>query len=538
LFIDTRQMAEGAIVESTVCIIGGGVAGITIALEFEKQGIDCILLESGGKEADDATRDLYRGENVGLPYDFADGCRSRFLGGSSNCWGGWCRPFEDIDFRQREWVANSGWPFGQEEVTPYYARTHELLQLGPVNYDPAFWEAAVNRADVRRLPFTKQKVYDVISQFSPPARFGKLYQARLSNAQHVDVYLYANVIDIQSDANGQTIQSVQVKTLTGRSISVRAKQFVLATGGIENARLLLASNKIQANGIGNDNDVVGRYFMDHPRVYWGKITPKDRNYRNKLFDHKFHYLNKAVSAHNTYIAGNFRLASSVQEQERILNTQVWFSSIFPADGSAAMYALVHFKQAMHAMEQPGVNLWRDFLTLLRHPIDTTTFVATRFLQPPGWVKYMKLMAIGESDPNADSRITLSSQRDALGMPRVKVDWRLSELVKRTFDRNFSLIADELEAQGIWNVEREAPLEGRDWPADMEKGTWHHMGTTRMHDSPKLGVVDRNCQVHGMSNFYIAGSSVFPTGGCNYPTMMITALALRLSGHIGKQVKKS
>jgi choline dehydrogenase-like flavoprotein len=198
---------------------------------------------------------------------------------------------------------------------------------------------------------------------------------------------------------------------------------------------------------------------------------------------------------------------------------------------------VHIKQALHRMEQPGVNLWHDLLTLMAHPIDTATFVATRFLQPPGWVKYMKLMAISESDPNPNSRITLlPDQRDALGMPRVKVDWQLGDLVKRTFDRTFAFAADELEAQGIWNVEREAPLEGRDWPADMEKGTWHHMGTTRMHDSPKLGVVDRNCRVHGMSNLYIAGSSVFPTAGANFPTLMLTALALRLSEHIGKTLR--
>ncbi|MGB8765134.1 MAG: GMC family oxidoreductase [Burkholderiales bacterium] len=538
MFIDTRQQSEGTTVETTVCIIGGGVAGITIALELEKKGIACVLLESGGHEADDATRDLYRGENVGLPYDFADGCRSRFLGGSSNCWGGWCRPFEDIDFKQRDWVANSGWPFGQEEVAPYYARTHELLQLGPVNYDSAFWVKAVNRADVQLLPLTKNKIEDVLIQFSPPARFGKVYHDELSKAKFSSVYLYANVVNIETDAGGQSVKRVHVKTLSGRSISVHAKQFVLAAGGIENARLLLASNKIQLNGIGNQHDVVGRYFMDHPRIYWGKITPKDPKYRNKLFDHKFHYLNKAVAANGTYIAGNFKLKSDVQKEERVLNSQVWFSSVFPADGSAAMYALVHFKQALHRMEQPGVNLWRDFLTLLMHPIDTTAFVATRFLQPHGWVKYMKLMAISESDPHADSRIMLSDQRDALGMPRVKVDWRLSELVKRTFDRSFALASDELEAQGIWNVEREAPLEGRDWPTDMEKGTWHHMGTTRMHDSPKLGVVDRNCRVNGMFNFYIAGSSVFPTGGCNFPTIMITALALRLSEHIGRKIRQS
>ncbi|MGB8600452.1 MAG: FAD-dependent oxidoreductase, partial [Burkholderiales bacterium] len=278
MFIDTRQQSEGTTVETTVCIIGGGVAGITIALELEKKGIACVLLESGGHEADDATRDLYRGENVGLPYDFADGCRSRFLGGSSNCWGGWCRPFEDIDFKQRDWVANSGWPFGQEEVAPYYARTHELLQLGPVNYDSAFWVKAVNRADVQLLPLTKNKIEDVLIQFSPPARFGKVYHDELSKAKFSSVYLYANVVNIETDAGGQSVKRVHVKTLSGRSISVHAKQFVLAAGGIENARLLLASNKIQLNGIGNQHDVVGRYFMDHPRIYWGKITPKDPKY--------------------------------------------------------------------------------------------------------------------------------------------------------------------------------------------------------------------------------------------------------------------
>ncbi|MGB8857514.1 MAG: FAD-dependent oxidoreductase [Burkholderiales bacterium] len=325
MFIDARQLADGAVADTTVCIIGGGVAGITIALELEKSGIDCIVLESGGHEADDATRDLYRGENVGLPYDFADGCRSRFLGGSSNCWGGWCRPFEDIDFQQRDWVPNSGWPFGAEEVAPYYARTHELLQLGPVNYDPAFWEAAVGRADVRRLPLTGKKIEDVLIQFSPPSRFGKVYHDRLSAAKHANVYLYSNVVDIETDRSGQTVNAVQVKTLTGRSVAVRAKQYILAAGGIENARLLLAANKIAPNGVGNNHDLVGRYYMDHPRVYWGRITPKDPAYRNKFFDHKFHYLNKAVSANGTCIAGNLKLKSAVQKDERVLNSHVWFS---------------------------------------------------------------------------------------------------------------------------------------------------------------------------------------------------------------------
>jgi choline dehydrogenase-like flavoprotein len=146
-----------------------------------------------------------------------------------------------------------------------------------------------------------------------------------------------------------------------------------------------------------------------------------------------------------------------------------------------------------------------------------------------------LQAIVEAVPDPDSRVTLSAdKRDRFGMPRVKVEWRLGEQVQRTFDKTFSLLAQELQMAGIADVELDAPLEGRRWPAKLE-GTWHHMGTTRMHDSPHEGVVDRDCKVHGMSNLYVAGSSVFPTVGANFPTITIAALALRLAGHLVRQL---
>ncbi|HEX8957238.1 MAG TPA: FAD-dependent monooxygenase, partial [Burkholderiaceae bacterium] len=126
MFIDTRSVEQGVNVDTAVCIIGGGAAGISLALEMDKKGIDCCLLESGGFDADDETRDLCRGRDTGLPYMFADGCRGRFLGGSSNCWGGWCRPLDPWDFDRRDWIAHSGWPFGLDELSPYYRRAHGL----------------------------------------------------------------------------------------------------------------------------------------------------------------------------------------------------------------------------------------------------------------------------------------------------------------------------------------------------------------------------------------------------------------------------
>ncbi|GLU30538.1 GMC family oxidoreductase [Trinickia caryophylli] len=537
MFIDTRTVEEGHTVDTTVCIVGAGVAGITLALEMSRMGIDTCLLESGGYKADDETRDLYRGENVGLPYTFADGSRSRYLGGSSNCWGGWCRPLDPWDFDKRDWVAHSGWPFGLDELAPYYARTHAWLKLGPNNFDPAFWEQAIGRADVRRVPLVTGLVRDTIAQFSPPARFGKLYRKDLARSTNVRVFLHANVVDIASDPDAARVSHVDVATLSGRRIRMRARHYVLAAGGIENARLLLASNRTQPAGLGNGHDVVGRFFMDHPRIMSASVRFSDAWARNKLHDIKFHYQNAAVSAHGTMISSQFALTPEVLARERLLNARVWFFSMFYGEGSAAAEALIRCKQALLKKDQPGWRLGDDLATMAAHPVDTIGFGLTRLLQPRALITDVKLQAIVEAVPNRDSRVTLCTQRDALGMPRVSVAWRLDELVKRTFDRTFSLVAQELAASGVARVTLDAPLEGRAWPSTLE-GTWHHMGTTRMHDSPKEGVVDRHCKVHGIENLHIAGSSVFPSVGANFPTITITALALRLAERLARVLGKT
>jgi choline dehydrogenase-like flavoprotein len=535
MFIDSRSVEQRSVVETTVCIIGAGVAGITLALEMDKQGISTVLLESGGYRPDDGTRDLYRGENVGIPYTYADGSRSRFLGGSSNCWGGWCRPLDSWDFEKRDWVKDSGWPFGLDELRPYYARTHALLKLGENNFEPAYWEAAIGRDDVKRHPLPSGLVRDTISQFSPPVRFGKVYRAELQKSQHVRVFLNANAMNIDTDAQARDVTRIEVGTLSGQRFSVTAKVFVLATGGIENARLLLASNKIQAAGLGNGNDLVGRYFMDHPRTMVGKINFKKAWARNKLYDIKYHYQNKAVSAHGQYISSQFALTQKVLERERLLNARVWFYSVFRGENTKGSEALVRLKQAVLQKDQPDWNLPLDVVTMMAHPIDTACFGLARLLQPRPLITEVKFQTIVEAEPNRDSRVTLSLQKDALGMNRVKVDWQLTELVKRTFDRTVTLLAEEMQRTNVADVQLDEPFEGKPWPAQLE-GTWHHMGTTRMHDSDKQGVVDRNCKMHGMSNLYIAGSSVFPTVGANFPTITIAALTLRLSEHIVRALR--
>jgi choline dehydrogenase-like flavoprotein len=535
MFVDARTLDNAAIIEADICIIGGGIAGITLALEFGKRGIRTCVLESGGLGPDRATRDLYRGENIGLPYRFDDPSRSRFLGGSSNCWGGWCRPMEEHDFTKRDWVPYSGWPFEKSELLPFYDRSRDVLKVGPNRFD-AEWTAAIDRPDVRRIPLLTGDVVDAVSQFSPPLRFGRFYRKELRKTQHVTVFLYANVVEIETDPSGQKVQAAKVATLTGRVARATAKAFILAAGGIENARLLLVSNQTQQAGLGNGNDLVGRFFMDHPQLFPGQVRFNQRWARNRLFDEKYCYHNRAVSAHGICVAGQLMLSPKVQAREKLLNAQVWFNSTFAGEVSEAANALTRVKRRATQRQPPGWSLSRDLLTLAASPVDTAGVLASRYFRVRSLIRSCRFHVVVEPAPHPESRVTLSDRRDQLGMNRVRVRWHLDPLVKQTVDRTCALIAEEITRAGVADVALDPPLDGGEWPSTFsQEGTWHHMGTTRMHDSPKWGVVDRNCRVHGIQNLYVSGSSVFPTAGGNFPTITIVALALRLSDHIATEL---
>jgi choline dehydrogenase-like flavoprotein len=536
MFVNATSIDSGTTITTEVCIIGGGMAGLTIARDLSNLKIESCVIESGGFEPDDETRDLYRGECIGLPYDFADGCRTRYLGGSSNCWGGWCRPMDAIDYERRSWVAHSGWPFGPQELAPYYERAQVVLHLGINNYDAGYWTKAINRPDVRRYPLSGQTLIDGVSQFSPPLRAGKVFRSELQKSSNIRVLLHANVTNIIADATATTVQQVDVQTLRGNKFTVRARIFVLAAGGIENARILLISTAQAAAGLGNCNDLVGRYFMDHPRVTsgWVHLRPEWQN--NKLYDIKFHYQNNAVAANGTRIAAQFAPTPQAQERHGLLNARVCLMSIFPGEYDAAGDAIRRLRRRYEGAETPGTTIAKDLWTIATRPFQSSGFVAAQLLRPPFLIRGVRMDATVEATPDPESRVTLSDARDRLNMPRVRVNWHLDANVKRTFDRMFALTREELESNNIARVDLDPQIGDGDWPKTFQReGTWHHMGTTRMHDSPRQGVVDRNCLIHGMNNLYVAGSSVFPTGSSIFPTITLMALALRLSKHIASRI---
>jgi choline dehydrogenase-like flavoprotein len=529
LIIDSNNVPRGTLLETDICIIGAGPAGISLARSFDNQPFRVILLESGRLKRNRAGQALYKGENIGLHYEDLDQARSRYFGGSSNCWGGFCRPLDTHDFEARDWVPNSGWPIKRSELLPYYKRAHALLQLGPFEYNPQSWEDWIGRKDVRLLPLAGDRTVNVISQLSPPTRFGRHYRDEILQSRNVVTYLGANVTEIEAPGNGAQVTAVRVRTLAGGTFLVAARTYVLATGGIETPRLLLASNRYQPRGIGNQHDLVGRYFMDHPRLRSGTIQFRDPAANSSIYD--LHYtLPGGVTAKGVKIAAYFGLTPETQRAERLGNTRCYAVSRYVGDDPAAYTAVSHIRQAVHGAGSLLDRSRSDLFNMVKQLPRVAVLAAGLKLRLPFLARGFALETVVEPTPLPDSRVTLGTGRDGLGMPRVKVEWRLGELEKRTIRRTQEILGEDIQRAGAGIVTVDAPGEDEDWP-DTLRGCWHHMGTARMADDARRGVVDAQCRVHGMENLFIAGSSVFPTCGSDMPTITIVALALRLADHI-------
>jgi choline dehydrogenase-like flavoprotein len=258
---------------------------------------------------------------------------------------------------------------------------------------------------------------------------------------------------------------------------------------------------------------------------------------NKFYDHRYHYHNPQVSANGICVAGQFVPTESTQREEELLNSCVWLYSELPGERTGPGEALIRAKHRLLKKDKPGYSIAGDLAMMACHPLETAGNMAAHYYPHPVLMRCVRLMTIVEPTPDPESRVTLSTERDRLGMPRVRVNWRLDHRVRHTFDRTAALLRDALEASGVARVVLDPPILGGEWPATFEReGTWHHMGTTRMHESPRQGVVDPDCRVHGMGNLYIAGSSVFPTAGANYPSLTLVALATRLADHLVEELE--
>jgi choline dehydrogenase-like flavoprotein len=521
---DGRGLPPDTLVEADVAIIGAGAAGITIARELAGTSVNVCLLESGNFDFDPETQSLYKGEIAGRWYFPLDASRLRYFGGSTNHWGGWCRPLAPIDFEARDWLPYSGWPITREELDPYYERAQPITETGPYRYDSVeFWEKQTGQSV---LPFRGGTITTRFFQYSPPTRFGTRYRDDIAGAANIRALLHANVTEIEAGEQASTVTGLSVRSIGGSPFTVRARLYVLAAGGIENARILLLSRSVQPSGLGNTHDLVGRFFMEHPHLPMAAtlMTSRPSAY-SSLYTR--HLIRAGTTVHATLVP-----TEDFMRRERLLN-------------AGFTVGVMRGYTAGELAQPPGdddFNGW-DVLQLERDlaPVDDVPGRVDEEARsgdddwPPAGMEAAR-MALGgacEQAPNPESRVMLSTERDALGLDRAKLDWRLTETDKLSLNRVIDAIGREVGMLGVGRLRPSLSNDGV-WPERVEGGN-HHMGTTRMSDQPTSGVVDRNCRVHGIANLYIAGSSVFPTCGASNPTLTIVALALRLADRIKAQL---
>jgi choline dehydrogenase-like flavoprotein len=487
--IDARTLETGTTIQADVCVIGAGAAGISIARELGGTSLRVCVLESGGMEPDKETTRLYKGKvtvsGTGTKF-YVSRSRLRYFGGTTNHWDGACAPVEPSDLSPADWLPNPGWPVDRPTLDPFYARAAAILSIHPFDY-------GVGDLFARGMPTydlsPESGLFHRPFQFSSDRRFKSKFGDEVFSHDNVNVYLWANAVELVPHADGPGLSHVEVRTLEGqKELSVQARYYVLATGGLENARLLLASRSVQEAGLGNQHDLVGRFFMDH--VYFSQMTAV---VVRKMKTFKAYRRKK-----NAELGGRAQVVLSFTPEFRrkhgLLDSQL-------------------------RLEYPPKKMPDLYEAIAR---------TTRILTPKrGRTRYLSVRLITELAPDPDNRVTLQEETDALGLPRIHLNWKLTELDRTSIEKTTRLFA-RVAPVALGARVHISPYQRRG------RIQSHHIGTTRMSADPKLGVVDAQCRVHGLDNLYVAGSSVFPTSTAVNPTFTILALALRIADHIKAQ----
>jgi len=466
MFILSDSVQRDSTISADICVVGSGAAGISFVLEFLNSKTRLCVIESGDFKVN-RIDPLYDFESPRLP--IALDSRVRAFGGTTTAWSGRWKWLDDIDFRRRDWVPNSGWPIGREDIERYYQRASQSLKApDPAKFDgkPGFLHSAILEP---RLFLSQQK---------KRWRWGDNFRAVLKRSEVASIYLNAHMVRIEESS--ATVAEIHVRTPAGNAFKVKAQAFVLAAGGIENARLLLLSN------IGNQHDQVGRYYMDHPKGHVGIIEAYRQVDLSNHWDLEIESGRAAVG---------FRLSDAIQEKYRILNSHILLEPL-PERSLANQ-----IRNKIFPIKKSHVVLVRNHL---------------------------------EQAPVASNRVCLSDKRDFFGCPKARVDWSISELDKKTIVVFHGLLQKELQRLRIGELN--SSLLDKDTPDfPITRDASHHLGATRMGADPRNSVVDRNCKVHSTANLFIAGSSVFPTSGHANPTATIAALAIRLADHLKDKI---
>ncbi|MDU8942819.1 GMC family oxidoreductase [Ovoidimarina sediminis] len=516
---DAGALSDGEVLRPTVCIIGAGAAGLTLGTALAERGIPTLILEAGGERPDRAGQAACRAERSGTPNHSYAYSRFRALGGSTVFWTGQCVELEEADFTGRA-PGVPAWPIAKSDLAEGYARAARLLDL-PEN---GAVRARLDPGDA--LPQGQAALAEV--RLTAVGNFADHLLAPGRPAPRI--LLGAAVTDLTLDAQHRRVEAVTARLPGNRSLRCEPALTVLATGGVENARLLLAANRQMPKGIGNGHDLVGRFFMDHAYMDAGVVSGTAPALAR---------LTIPSLAAQRQAAGGFlalRLRPEGANAAAAFFTEQPDYVLHPRVATDQGQALARLAQIARGERFRDADTWGDLAALARRPDRTAALIALRALTAARGGRRTALRLFAETTPDPESRVHLSAERDALGLPRAAVHWQVPEADKAGPGRLLAEIRQRLAATGT-TITGPGIGPGQPWPASLTGGK-HHMGTTRMAARPEEGVVDAQARVHGIANLYIAGSSVFPTPGWANPTLTIVALALRLADRIADVLASS
>jgi choline dehydrogenase-like flavoprotein len=522
VLIDARSLAPDEELEADVCIVGAGPAGIVLALELLETGAQICMLESGGREP----QGLPGGESIGYPYFRLATAGVRAFGGSSLHWGSgdgdyWhAAPLDRLDFESRPGIPHSGWPFGRMELVPFYKRAAALCGLGPFVYsaDPLDDDDVARHLAVRPARLVSSFLEVSYSTFTQ-------YFVRLIAAGNLRLLLHATAAEVTTEDRGRRVDGVRAFSSPGKALGVRARTTILAAGGIENARLLLLSSRAHPSGLGNQHDLVGRFFMERVAVRSGVLVPSSET----LLDQTHLYAKREQAG--ARVVPTLRLHESVVRREELLNVAFLLDARPRASAAGGVRSVATLRRVRQLEPRP-----KGVLGYARNVVADAGDVAhtIRHRRAPAIApeEVLPLRVQAEQAPNPASRITLSEDRDSFELRKPRLNWQLGDLDRLSIRRTQEIVGDELRAGGIGSV---ADRLGDEDPPALIYGLYHHMGTTKMNDNPKLGVVDVDCEVHGWPDLFVTGTSVFPTAGWANPTFTVLALAIRLADHLKRRL---
>jgi choline dehydrogenase-like flavoprotein len=549
VLLSARQLESGATLEYDVCIVGAGPAGITLAMELQRPGMRVLLLEAGKVSGAGASRDLYRG-SVSSPatHPPLDRGRARALGGTSSLWGGRCIPFDAIDFEKRDYVPHSGWPIQRADLDRYYERAHAYCDCGDFVYDVACALPDAPRSLISGLA-DAALVTSKLERWSPPTHFGRKFRADIARSAGVSLLTRALALRLRLNAEGTAVDHVEATTLKGKPFRIRSKYYVVAGGGMESTRLLLVSNDVQRAGIGNHSGWLGRAYMSHFDGVVARVVLEGN--RDVVFGYE-------LDRTGVYCRRRLWLSEAAQRSHGLLNFYAVLDRPLlddPGHGDALFSAAYLLKLLLRRPANPTYPhgkyalYWahlRNVLTGAPRAVSILPrFGRRRFLhqrripsllvRPRSNVYHLYFHA--EQAPDPSCRLRLSDARDAFGIPRLHLEFRLGSNDVDSVYRSHQLIDRELRAQGCGRLEFE-----RAHPvahiAESQAVAGHHLGTTRMAQAPAEGVVDANCRVFGVGNLFVASGSVFPTCSHANPTLTVVALSVRLAEHLRRKLDLS